>query len=391
MANSPGNAAKSSCNRCKGPLALYTLRNYPTCRNCYVDYVEIKAGRRLGALARDTRTSARPAPRKYLAGLSFGPSSTAMTSILDDSAKFHSSRKSSPAFEPLVVHVDANLSHSGPAQDAPAHKLLARYRDRFPNVRFEYVHLSQVLSIKSMDWSSFLQVEDRAGSEGDDTARLRAFLNSLPSATSRADMLRLLVRNLLLDMALDRSSSALLLGHSTTALASLSLSEVANGRGFTVSWQVNDGPYRVCFHGQGQESSKGSEVRWVEMPVYYPLREILRHEIVRYLDLVPSLRDLVPANDAGPTSVVSHKDLSIEEVIRRYFDGVEGLYSGIVNNVVRTTGKLDRAMGSDGCSMCGVGVDEQGDERWAGELGDDLGKPGGGTKLCYGCRRTMDG
>ncbi|XP_044718068.1 cytoplasmic tRNA 2-thiolation protein 2 domain-containing protein [Hirsutella rhossiliensis] len=368
MASSPGNATSAPCNRCKDPAAPHTLRNYPTCRNCYVDYVEAKAGRRLGALARDTRTSARPAPRKYLAGLSFGPSSTAMTNVLDGSARFHSSRKSSPAFEPLVVHVDTNLSHAGPAQDTTAHKLLARYRERFPNVTFEYVHLSQALRIKSMDWSSLLRAGDRADH---DTHRLRAFLDSLPSATSRADMLRLLVRNLLLDMALDRSSSALLLGHSTTALASLTLSEVANGRGFTIPWQINDGPYR--------------------MHVYYPLREILRNEIMLYLDLVPSLRDLVPADDASSTSVVSHKDLSIDEVIRRYFDGVEGPYSGIVTNVVRTTGKLDRATGSDGCPMCGMGVDEQGDSRWAGELGDDDAKPGSWTRLCYGCKRTMGG
>lgn len=315
-----------------------------------------------------------------------------MANVLDGSARFHSSRKSSPAFEPLVVHVDTDLSHSGLAQDTPAHELLARYRERFPNLTFEYVHLSQVLSIRSMDWSSLLGKADCFSNCGDDdTRKLRTFLDSLPSTTSRADMLRLLVRNLLLHMALNKSSSALLLGHSTTALAALTLSEVANGRGFTIPWQINDGPCRLRLYAQDSDPLDGNETQWAEMPVYYPLREILRNEITLYLDLVPSLRDLVPTDDASSTTVVSHKDLSIEEVMRRYFDRVEGPYSGIVTNVVRTTGKLDRAAAFDGCPMCGLGLDEQGDSRWAGELGDDLEKPGSWAHLCYGCKRTMGG
>lgn len=361
------------------------------CRNCYVDYVEAKAGRRLGALARDTRTSDRPAPRRYLAGLSFGPSSTVLTCILDGSAKFHSSRKSLPAFEPFVVHVDTDLSRPDASRDTPAQQLLARYRERFPNVSFDCVHLTRVLHVKSMDWSSLLPVDTGRECGEDDCRRLRQFLDSLPSATSRADALRLLVRNLLMDMALDGSFSALLLGHSTTALASLTLSEVASGRGFTIPWQINDGPCRVSLHGRDPDPPGGGGTPWAEIPVYYPLREILRNEIVLYLDLAPSLRHLVPPDDAAGAPVVSHKDLSVGDVVARYVDGVEGPYSGIVTNVVRTTGKLDRAPGSGSCPLCGLAVDEQGDLRWAGELGDDAERPHGRARLCYGCRRTTGG
>ncbi|PFH61798.1 hypothetical protein XA68_16226 [Ophiocordyceps unilateralis] len=386
MADAP---SSKLCSRCRDAAAPYTLRNASTCRNCYVNYVEAKAGRRLGALARDTKTSAPPAPRKYLAGLSYGPSSTLMVHILNTSAQFYSSKKSSPAFEPLVVHVDTELSNSGSveADVTPASARVANFRDRFPNLSFECVHLSRVFDAKTVDWSALAWLDGVTDDGDDPVRRLRRLLDSFPSVTSRTHILRLLVRSLLLHVTIERSCSALLLGHSTTALASLTLSHVANGRGHVVPWQVNDGPFTVCTY----DSSEVGEPAWVEIPVYYPLRQILRNEIMCYLDMMPSLRNLVPSDDAASSSVVSHKDSSLEGIIERYFDGVEGPYSGIVANVVQTTGKLDRAPASVFCPLCGMALDEQGDSRWAGELGDSSdGKPDL-KRLCYGCRRTLSG
>lgn len=343
-------------------------------------------------LQRETRTSSKPEPRRYVAGLSFGPSSTALTQILDKTAQYQASRKGSSPFEPLVVHIDTDLSHPADALDTPAQKLLARYREKFPNVSLECVHLSKVLSVKTIDWTTIPIPGD-----GSDVERLQQFFSSLPSVTSRADSLRLFIRHLLLHVAMERSYSALLFGHSTTALASLTLSEVANGRGFAVPWQISDGLFAVCtYHraadpaGAGESSQEGSKIQF---PIYYPLREILKNEIVIYLSTMPSVQDLIPAVDKTSSSVVSHKDQSIEEVMARYFDGVEGPYAGIVTNVVRTAGKLDRLETSQYCRLCGVTLDEEGDSTWAGELGDD---PADGSltnkgKLCYGCKRSMGG
>lgn len=457
------------CKRCRAADAPYRLRNDPACRSvtprrrrfglahcprraraparpppprrcpladraprarrpCYADYVEAKAGRRLGALARDTRTSPRPAPRRYLAGLSFGASSAVMTRVLDDSARFHSSRKASPAFHALVVHVDTDLTAARRARpraadagtststaadthadaDTPARRLLDRYRERFPNLAFECVHLGRALRLRTIDWPSLLPAAgpghqrpgaDGDGSHDDDVDRLRVFFDSLPSLTSRADVLRLLIRHVLLDIALRRGYTALLLGHTTTALAALTLSEVANGRGYSVPWQVNDGPYAVRTYARRPDDGPADEEpSRAQMPVHYILRELFRAEITQYLALSPALRELVPADDAAAAdgrAIVSHKDVSIDDVMRRYFDGVEGPYEGIVANVVRTAGKLDRApaaAGSGSCGMCGAALDEHGDSRWAGELGHDLeGEGGHGAGLCYGCRRSISG
>ncbi|PTB62247.1 hypothetical protein BBK36DRAFT_1172803 [Trichoderma citrinoviride] len=371
--------ASRPCLRCKNPDAPYELRNVATCQ--------------LTVLQRETRTSTKPEPRRYVAGLSFGPCSTVLTQILDKQATYHASRKGSSPFEPLVIHIDTDLSHPADAHDTPAQRLLARYRERFPHVSFECVHLSKVLGLKTIDWTT-LPVAAAAG--GNDTERLQRFFSSLPSVTSRADCLRLFIRHLLLNVAMERSYSALLFGHSTTALASLTLSEVANGRGFAVPWQINDGPFTVCTYpasaaeaGQGQDDNTK-----VQFPIYYPLREILKTEVMTYLSTTPSVQDLIPSDNA-PSSVVSHKDQSIEEVMARYFEGVEGPYAGIVTNVVRTAGKLDRLVSSRYCRLCGITLDEEGDSTWAGELGDEDPAEGSANpdtgKLCYGCKRSLGG
>ncbi|RCI14087.1 hypothetical protein L249_7939 [Ophiocordyceps polyrhachis-furcata BCC 54312] len=371
--------AAKPCSRCRDPSAPYSLRNAATCRNCFVTYVEGKAGRRLGALARDTKTSGPPAPRKYLAGLSFGPSSTVMTHILDTSARFYSSKKSSPAFEPLVIHVDTDLSRC----DSSSIRV-ASFRERFPSLTFECVHLSKVLDAKTIEWSALTGLEGVAENGRDPVSRLQRLLDS---ATSKPQLLRLLVRSLLLHIAIERSCSALLLGHSTTALASLTLSHVANGRGHVVPWQVNDGPYTVCTYDPSGVSGPAR----IAMPVYYPLRQVLRNEVTCYMEMMPSLRHLVPSDGAVSRSVVSHKDSSIEDVIETYFDGVEGPYSGIVANVVQTTGKLERIPADSFCPLCGMALDEQGDSRWAGELGDSSDGQIDLKRLCHGCRRTLRG
>ncbi|CVL01247.1 uncharacterized protein FMAN_10424 [Fusarium mangiferae] len=380
------------CKRCKAEDAAFLLRTDPTCRDCYVQYVAYKLNRRLGALHKDIRSSKKLTTRRYLAGLSFGPSSSVLAQLLTEQARHHSENKASSPFEPVIIHIDTELSYI--EGESTAKKLLDEYRRVLPNAMFECVPLKDVLLVKSIDWSTLPL--DAVTPDDDPNACLQRLFNALPTLTSRTDLLRQLIRHLLLQKAQEHSCSALLLGHSTTALAALTLSEVANGRGFAVPLQVADGMTTVCTYG-AVEGTAAQETGRLEFPVYYPLREIFRNELVQYIDLVPSLKEVVPVNQAGAkarNSVVSHKDLSIEEVMTRYFDSVEEGYAGIVANVVRTTTKLDRVPGKSLCGSCGMSLDAEGDSRWAGEIGDDAGNgpgPAGAGRLCYGCKRSIHG
>lgn len=361
----------------------------------------MKAVKRLEVASKEIR-AVPTQTKKVLVGLSFGVSSSSLINILDESAQNQLKKKRpTPAYDPVVVHVDTELEDQSSSSPSDAERLLDKFSERYSRFTFRRIPLTTVLDLDTIDWSA-LPVTPSGGEDGEKgpEERLHNFFAHLPSTTSRADITRLFVRHILISAALAEGCSALLLGCSTTALAALTLGETAKGRGFTLPWMTNDGPQPVhAFAGMPQDGAgsvreaeaAGQEV--AKLPVYYPLREVFRNELVAYADLVsPPLTNLVRPSDAdrSRSAVVSHKDVSIDDVMARYFDEVEASYPSIVANVVRTTAKLER-LGENrddiSCGLCGMGLDEQGDERWKGEIGDaDAGEYG---RLCYGCQRSM--
>ncbi|KAH8169589.1 cytoplasmic tRNA 2-thiolation protein 2 domain-containing protein [Sarocladium implicatum] len=384
-------ASDKPCTRCKAPNAPHILRNDPTCSSCYISYIDQKIARRLTVVHRNTTptspsSTSVPTSRRFLAALSFGPCSSLLAHSLHRAAKRHRERRSAVGtFETLVVHVDTSLA--GLNGGSPANELVARYEKEYPALELRSVPLERVLEVRTVDWAT-LSVGKR---EEDPTTRLKTLFNSLPSVSSRTDVLRLLVRHLLIHLAVEGEYSALLLGNTTTALAALTLAEVANGRGYSVPWHVDDGAYPVTTY---DPLTPGLALSKSTFPIYYPLREIFSGEVSTYVSLTSPLSELTPKDGTGDgtdAAVVSHKDLSISEVMTRYFSSVEGPYAGIVTNVVRTTGKLERPADqadAASCGLCGIALDLTGNETWAGELGEEDAQ---GQRLCYGCRRSVNG
>ncbi|KAI2639596.1 hypothetical protein GGS26DRAFT_540772 [Hypomontagnella submonticulosa] len=459
------------CNRCKEHEGTIELRGAEiVCQACFAYYVSSKAIKRLEALQRETATprstgQGKRRPQRYLVGLSCGPSSTALLHVLTENVRLQRARgQKTSRFEYVAVHVFDDTSSSQPPSTIGVHDaedaVLSAYRARYPEAQILAVPLSSALALPSLDLAALSlthpspapdQSQDQDANSLSPAQRLSHIFQTLPSATSRADVRRLLVRHLLIATAVSHSCDALLLGHSTTSLAELTLSETAKGRGFSLPGLVNDGAVPVPA-GLGtltvgsNESNNGAEsaaspesqsTTPATLPIYSPLRELFRKEISLYLSIPsPPLTALLPPFEAGAlapnvgasgkAAVVSHRDMSIDDVLARYFGEVEASYPSVVANVVRTTGKLLRRPnsdhghdngngegnnngGSDGdsskqtqCGLCGAGVDELGDERWRGEIGErdqagagaegglnGLGRPK--TKLCYGCERSVCG
>ncbi|KAI1212262.1 uncharacterized protein F4807DRAFT_415390 [Annulohypoxylon truncatum] len=462
-AASPADATGVSppCNRCKEQEGTIELRVAErVCKACFAYYVSSKAIKRLEALQRETSAprnsgSGPPGqrrPQRYLVGLSCGPSSTALLHVLTENVRQQRAKGQKTArFEYVAVHVvDDTLSPPSPqpgSGTAPPNELdraeepsyLAAYRARFPDADLLSVPLSSALALRSVDWTALPSPSPDLQSSP--AQQLSSILALLPSVTSRADVRRLLVRHILVATAAQRNCDALLLGHSTTSLAELTLSETAKGRGFSLPSLVNDGlvpvPSRLDplnsdiapnttitnnTNGNSDESHSQTPISVppptpTTLPIYSPLRELFRNELLTYLTHTsPPLTPLLPASPAATSNgaVVSHRDLSIDDVLSRYFGAVEASYPSVVANVVRTTGKLSRlpmpaerghrqgAAAADSeegtaCGLCGAGLDEQGDERWRGEIGsassaDEIeGSGRGKPRLCYGCERSVRG
>ncbi|RYP73057.1 hypothetical protein DL769_004294 [Monosporascus sp. CRB-8-3] len=393
-------------------------------QSCFATYVSYKTVKRLEVLERETRGKRLPTrPQRYLLGLSRGLSSTALLHIMHETARQQRERKQRQRFELLVVHVadddeddlqDALAAGSSSSstrgesgnrnRNRDREDWLDRYRVRFPGTEIRTLDLSSVLGSPAVDWAALPDTGTEVDANLSPARRLARLFDRLPSATSRADVRRLLTRHALLAAAAERACDALLLGYNTTSLAELTLSETAKGRGFSLPWQINDGPFPV----PGRLDLPAAEAVASSMPVYHPLREVFRKELDSYAAIAaPPLAELLPPSDPrggrnGAGAVVSHKDLSIDDVMARYFGEVEQNYPSVVANVVRTTGKLSRAAGGGageqqgvggGCGICGVALDKSGDERWRGEIGEEMDETAEGWRrsLCYGCERSTRG
>ncbi|KAK4193956.1 hypothetical protein QBC35DRAFT_480757 [Podospora australis] len=387
------------CKKCHTNEATLLSRAQLVCRNCFTKFITTKCVKQIGILGKETkpapsREGTGPPSRKYLLGLSLGPSSTTLLHLLHENVEYQLAKGNNAPFDLIVVHISSSSS--------PEATILEKYQTRYPHFSFQTHPLSEALALPAINWQYILPSSSSA------PQTLEELFTILPSNSqaSRADITNLLTRHLLLSLAVSTNAQALLLGHSTTAIAELTLSEAAKGRGFSLPWQINDGLFNA-----GEDGEK-------KMLVFHPLRDILRKEIVTYTTLTsPPLTDLIPQDDPsfdsingngnGQKSVVSHKDLSIEEVMSRYFADVEENYPSVVANVARTAGKLVRLVsgnedgkGEQGsCALCRMPMDGEGDERWRGELGPDetaltttttSTRPGGG-KLCYGCERSTVG
>ncbi|KAK4226067.1 hypothetical protein QBC38DRAFT_481429 [Podospora fimiseda] len=377
------------CKKCRVQEATLDSRGQPVCKDCFVKFIATKCVKQIGLLGRETMPPCIPNPsgrgppiiqiRKYILGLSLGPSSTALLNLLHENIEYQLSMNRRTPFDLTVIHISSSLGQSSDP--------LTAHRKAYPRFTFLTIPLSFALTLPTIDWSSLSFTSFPPSS-------LSELFNSLASQSvaSRTDIIHLLTRHLLLHQILTTESQALLLGHSTTSIAELTLTQTAKGRGFSLPWQINDGPFTIIDYTLTPTEEK-------KVLVYYPLRDVLRKELITYTTLTdPPLTELIPAEEKTVkenAAVVSHKDLSIEEVMLRYFADVEENYPSIVANVARTTGKLVRIGTEENeagnlCGLCSMPMDGEGDERWRGELGTTDDKKGLG-RLCYGCERSTLG
>jgi cytoplasmic tRNA 2-thiolation protein 2 len=309
--------------------------------------------------------------------ISFGVSSVSLLNILDHHLKTQQSKTGRTGFALVVLHIDTAAIGASPSGGS----FLTQVQECYPEFQYASVPIHDVLDLVSDD-ASLLEILPSMSSNQDllPSERLATFLNALPSATARADVISILRTRLIVQQARNLDCEGILWGDSTTKLAEKTLSETAKGRGFSLPWQIADGesPFGVTFN--------------------YPLRDLLKKELVAYVDMAdPSLSSLVhePSRTTGQLSM-SSKNTTIDDLMTQYFESVEANFPSIVSNVVRTTGKLEVTPNSTSaphCSLCNNPVSDGrfGIHGWGGDQEDGLvSSPAeNSTGLCYGCTRSI--
>ena len=317
--------------------------------------------------------------RKLLLPLSFGASSASLVHILDHYLQGQYDRMSWATYELHIVHVDLYVND---ADRKASSTMLEKYKARYARHIYSNIGLEEALNLQNVDWSNFgLPQPPSTDPPNPGIERLQELIRSIPSATSRSDIISTLLTRLLVEAAKTTGCECILFGDSTTRLAEKTLTETAKGRGFSLPWQVSDGmsPYGIGFN--------------------YPLRDVLKQELLSFAPLTtPPLTDLIIYQEPSSHVSASSKLTTIDDLMTQYFQSVEENYPSIVANVVRTSSKL-KPLSMDGttaCGLCGLPVEDGTDGMfgWGGDQNPDARAAQENEKhgiLCYGCSRSIHG
>lgn len=342
------------------------------CSDCFARYVHTKCIKRLESFRVNFGAEQQ---RRILVPLSFGVSSITLLHILDLHLKTQKSKTGRTGFEISAIYIE------DPEQKVQAAQLLDKARERYPDHHYASLPLHDVFRMVPDDASirSLVpQTEETVGWSPEE--HFVRMINSLTSATARADVLSTLRTRLIVEYAKSTGCESVLWGDSTTRLAQKTLAETAKGRGFSLPWQVSDGssPFDLNFH--------------------YPLRDVLKKELVSYINMAdPGLSSLVHETSSGATQAsTSSKNTTIDDLMTQYFESVEENFPSIVANVVRTTSKLEArpdALSDPKCSLCSMPVPggRFGIHGWGGDQqdGDDFESTHARRDICYGCTRSL--
>lgn len=310
--------------------------------------------------------------RTLLVPISFGVSSITLLSVLDQQLSNRAESGRHAGYNLHVLFVD----QSAVVEEASIQDSLEALKQRYPSHTYTVVSLEDCGDYNvDFDMPALAGASTNGHSALDKPTRLKQILVSLPSPTSRADIIEILRRRLILAFAEAHACDSVLFGDSTTRLAEKTLSETAKGRGVALPWLTADG-----------SSSNGVNCT-------YPLRDLLRKELVAFASMTsPSLTPFI--SQVPVRMPTSSKETTIDGLMAQYFDSVEQNYPSIVANVVRTSGRLVATATSEDTNACALCGNPFVNESWGGDQLDSAvpqtehsGRSEYG--LCYGCARTV--
>jgi cytoplasmic tRNA 2-thiolation protein 2 len=348
---------------------------HPIFSACFMKYVKTKVLKRMevnkvrGAFSEPVKTLLLP--------LSFGGSSVAMLHILDEQISAQLERSGHASYGLHIAHIDDSHVNEG-----TEHLKADLLRERFPTHTFTRLLLEDIFNYNPSEEGILGQKLPLAPGESQTSnrARLDQLLSSLPSASSRVDVLNILRSRLLIAFAKHNCCDAILYGDSTTRLAEKTLSETAKGRGKSVPWLTADG-------------SSPHDIR-----IIYPMRDLLRKEIIEYTRMISPPIDSLIYSPISPTQVpVSSKTNTIDDLMSQYFASVEQNYPSIVANVVRTASKLTlppMTSSSLICNVCDFPTVRE-SQPWGGDQRSPTSDeseiiPQTTPVTCYGCARSIN-
>lgn len=340
--------------------------------DCFMKFLTTKVLKRLET--NKLRGGYKGPQKTLLLPVSFGVSSISLLQVLDQHLRNRTDQGRHAGYALHILFVDQSVA----LEQGPLHTLLSSLGGRYPTHKYTAIPLEDCFDYGiDMDYLVAHNTSVVGRTVVDKTDCLRRTLSSLPSATSRLDIVEILRRRLIMAFARRHACDSILFGDSTTRLAEKTFSETAKGRGIALPWLTADG-----------SSSEGIRCT-------YPLRDVLKKELSAYASLVSP--PLLPLIFDPPTKIsISSHNTTIDGLMSQYFESVEQNYPSIVANVVRTSGRLVAPLISDESKKCSACANPIMNGSWGGEqqsttISGSAENNGCEVRriLCYGCTRTL--
>ncbi|CCH60352.1 hypothetical protein TBLA_0C05540 [Henningerozyma blattae CBS 6284] len=374
------------CQRCKKQLAIVLSRKEYFCEDCFCKFVSLKQRKAMmldsyyqdifKVMYKDKIRSVEEAEllnknSRILVPLSFGSSSLTVLDILNETLL--EQKKQQFGKTGFTVHVlncyQAPTSNKLKEDFEKAKSLIHdlenyRYYENKDNIKFYMVELDSFYNTKDLtkivldnkDFSTTLT--DFVSNNTQYT--LHDLLLECPSKSTREDFLTIIKAQLVKKFAYQHKFKAILWGNSMTKVADEIISLIVKGRGEQIASSLNnssvDPMTENCDH-----SFKN----------LYPLKDVLLSEVDTYVHIKSLEKYLINYTNSdslmiydkfnGDNNITSSKPLvknmTINDISRKYFQTIEDDYSNIISTVVRTGEKLGNPTNhsstkSKKCTIC---------------------------------------
>ncbi|KAF7506234.1 hypothetical protein GJ744_012126 [Endocarpon pusillum] len=346
----------NDCADCHSIEASIDVRKRWLCRECFIKYIGSKPVKRVKSYRLKEEVTEQP--QKLLLPVSGGVSSVVLLQILDGLLQRQFSNRGRKPYELHLLMVEAPSLVS----DRSVAATFNRLKQKFPSHTCSLVPLPEVFKLDSSICEDLSDLGAQRGKTPQ--ASLDTLLSCSKTASSRTDVLQLLLTRLIVAFAKVNACNAILWGHSNSRLAAKALSSVSKGRGGYLPFDIADGPtpWGIAF--------------------YYPLRDLFKSELVMYTNALPDdFSGLVVHDLASVPTYTALRATSIDDLLSAYIDNQGEKYPSLMANVVRTAGKLQMPVSAmkQSASICGICAMPI-PETMASQESDE-------SNICYACQR----
>lgn len=390
------------CKRCDKIQATVVSRKEKFCDDCFLKFVSQKQRKQMMSdpyfqdvfkvmyqdrIRTAEEADSQNAQSNVLVALSFGSSSLVMLDILNDTlTEQKNTQQGKTGFQIDVVVCYHTLDEKEVFQELARKLWTTRYASNKEKLRVFLIGLDTFfdsskdnLKTLVLDDKSFSTFEVDYDTKSSGAHSIEKLLSQCPDRSSREDLLAFIRTHLIKRFAFQNNHKTIVWGHSMTKVADDTISLIVKGRGAQIAPLIG--------------SSKFDQDYLDKFKNLFPLRDVLLSEADAYC-YISGLNDFLVDYVAQDTLLIQKinspdektsqrliKNMTINEIARKYFDDIEGDYSNVISTVVRTADKLaepstrmNAQKKQEKCSICLSKIHSDG-SKWFVDITVNAGHP----------------